>query len=156
MHFVWKFFLAFWCISIDLDSQCSSSSIQVFLWKAPFKQPFMLSRNSTLFPINNMSTTYTYQKFYSAPTHFFGNTSFSETLYKTKRFDHIIKAYIPTPRCLLQSIERSLELAYLLASLGSTKPSSCITYNLSSRKSSRKQCFDIHLQDFITKKCNNC
>lgn len=27
-----------------------------------------------------------------------------------------------TPRCLLQSLEGSLELAYLLASLGSTKP----------------------------------
>ena len=32
----------------------------------------MLSRNSTSFPINNMLTTYTHQKFYSAPTHFFG------------------------------------------------------------------------------------
>ena len=81
----------------------------------------MLSRNSTSFLINNMSTTYTHQKFYSAPTHFFRNTSFSQTLYKPKIFDHLIKAYIPTPRCLLQSMEGSLELAYLLASLGLTK-----------------------------------
>ena len=43
-------------------------------------------------------------------------------MYKPKIFDHLIKAYIPTLRCLLQSLEGSLELAYLLASLGSTKP----------------------------------
>ena len=109
----------------------------------------MLHRNSTLLSIYNMSTTYTYQKFYSAPTHFFGNTSFSQTLYKPKSFDHLIKAYIPTPRCLHQSIEESLELAYLLASLGSTKPFVYITYNLSSRKPSRKQCLTSYLQDFI-------
>src|SRR6266496_3851948 len=109
----------------------------------------MLSRNSTSFPINNMSSTYTYQKCRSAPTHPFVNTSFLQTLYKPKNFDHLIKAYVPTPRCLLQSIEGSLEFAYLLASLGSTKPSGCITYNLSSRKPSRKLCFDIHLLDFI-------
>ena len=64
-------------ILIDLDAQCSSSLIQVFHWKTLFKQPYMLSRNSTSFLINNMLTTYTHQKFYSAPTHFFGNTSFS-------------------------------------------------------------------------------
>ena len=109
----------------------------------------MLSRNSTSFPINNMSSIYTYQKCCSAPTHFLANTSFLQTLYKPKCFDHLIKAYVPTPRCLLQSIEGSLEFAYLLASLGSTKPSGCITYSLSSRKPSRKLCFDIHLPDFV-------
>ena len=109
----------------------------------------MLSRNSTSFPINNMSSTYTYQKCCSAPTHFLVNTSFLQTLYKPKSFDHLIKAYVPTPRCLLQSIEGLLEFAYLLASLGSTKPSGCITYSLSSRKPSRKLCFDIHLPDFV-------
>ena len=30
------------------------------------------------------------------------------------RFDSVIKAYIPTPRCLHQSIDGSLELAYFL------------------------------------------
>ena len=75
----------------------------------------MLSRNSTSFLINNMSTTYTHQKFYSAPTHFFGNTSFSWTLYKPKIFDHLIKAFIPTPRCLLQSLEGLLELCILVS-----------------------------------------
>ena len=109
----------------------------------------MLSRNSTSFLINNMSSTYTYQKCCGAPTHFLLNTSFLQTLYKPKCFDHLIKAYIPTPRCLLQSIEGSLEFAYLLASLGSTKPSCCITYNLSLRKPSRRLCFDIHLPDFV-------
>ena len=77
----------------------------------------MLSRNSTSFLINNMSTIYTYQKFYSAPTHFFGNTSFSQTLYKPKIFDHLIKAYIPTPRCLLQSLEGLLELCIFVSIL---------------------------------------
>ena len=124
--------------------------------KLLFKQPFMLSRNSTSFPINNTSSTYNYQKFYRAPTHFLVNTGFTVSLYKTICFDHLIKAYIPTPRCLLQSIEGSLELAYILASLELTKPSGCITYNLSSRIPLRKRCFDIHLPDFIIEKCSNC
>ena len=73
---LWKYHQASWSISIDLDAQCVSSFIQVFLWKTPFKQPFMLSRNFTSFRINNMSFTYTYQKCCSAPTHFIVNTSF--------------------------------------------------------------------------------
>ena len=81
----------------------------------------MLSRNSTSFLINNMSSIYTYQKCCSAPTHFLANTSFLQTLYKPKSFDHLIKAYDPTPICLLQSIEGPLEFAYLLAFLGLTK-----------------------------------
>ena len=40
-----------------------------------------------------MSFTYTYQKCYRAPTHFLVNTGFSESLYKTKCFDHTIKAF---------------------------------------------------------------
>src|SRR3990170_154275 len=119
-------------------------------------------------PLKNsiQTTLYAFQKFYiisdqqyvihihlskccSAPTHFLANTSFLQTLYKPKCFDHLIKAYVPTPRCLLQSIEGPLEFAYLLASLRSTKPSGCITYSLSSRKPSRKLCFDIHLPYFI-------
>ena len=67
----------------------------------------MLSRNSTSFLINNMSTTYTHQKFYSAPTHFLVNTGFSKSLYKTICFGHTIKAYIPIPRGLHQSINGS-------------------------------------------------
>ena len=73
---LWKYHQASWSISIDLDAQYVSSFIQVFLWKSLFKQPFMRSRNSTLFQINNMSFTYTYQKCCSAPTHFIVNTSF--------------------------------------------------------------------------------
>ena len=72
----------------------------------------MLSRNSTSFPMNNMSSTYTYQKSYRTPTHFLVNTSFSVSLYKTKSSDHLIKANIPTPRCLHQ-----LELAYFFSIL---------------------------------------
>ena len=73
---LWKYHRASWSISIDLDAQYVSSFIQVFLWKTPFNQPFMLSRNFTSFRINNMSFTYTYQKCCSAPTHFIVNTSF--------------------------------------------------------------------------------
>ena len=61
--------------------------------------------NSTLSPINNMSFTYIYQKCCSAPTHFLVNTGFTASLYKTICFDQLIKAYIPTPRCLHQSID---------------------------------------------------
>src|SRR3954462_12879590 len=48
----------------------------------------------------------------SAPTHFLVNTGFTASLYKTICFDQLIKAYIPTPRCLHQSIDGSLELAH--------------------------------------------
>ena len=76
---------------------------------------YALQNNSTLFPINNMSFTYTYQKCCSAPTHFLVNTGFTASLYKTISFDQLIKAYIPTPRCLHQSIDGSLELAYFVS-----------------------------------------
>ena len=59
---------------------------------------YALQNNSTLFPINNMSFTYTYQKCYGAPTHFLVNICFSKSLYKTICFDHTIKMYIPTLR----------------------------------------------------------
>ena len=73
---------------------------------------YALQNNSTLFPINNMSFTYTYQKCCSAPTHFLVNTGFTASLYKTICLDQLIKAYIPTPRCLHQSIDGSLEFAF--------------------------------------------
>ena len=73
---------------------------------------YALQNDSTLFPINNMSLTYTYQKCCSAPTHFLVNTGFIARLYKTISFDQLIKAYIPTLRYLHQSIDGSLELAY--------------------------------------------
>ena len=68
------------------------NSFQIFL--------YALQNNSTLSPINNMSFTYTYQKGRSAPTHYLVNTGFTASLYKTICFDQLIKAYIPTPRCL--------------------------------------------------------
>ena len=76
---------------------------------------YALQNNSTLFPINNMSFTYTYQKWCSAPTHFLVNTGFTASLYNTISFDQLIKVYIPTPRCLHQSIDGSLELAYFVS-----------------------------------------
>ena len=88
-------------------------------------QPHILIRNSIVLPLTSLEI------------------QVSHKLCRTKNFDHLIKAYIPTPRCLLQSIEGSVEFAQLLASLGLTKPSGCITYNLSSTKLLRKQCLDI-------------
>ena len=76
---------------------------------------YALQNNSTLFPINNMSFTYTYQKCCSAPTHFLVNTGFTASLYTTICFDQLIKAYIPTPRCLHQSIDGLLELAHFVS-----------------------------------------
>ena len=62
-----------------------------------------------------MSFTYIYKKCCSAPTHFLVNTGFTASLYKTICFDQLIKAYIPTLRCLHQSIDGSLELAYFVS-----------------------------------------
>src|SRR5512146_229236 len=81
----------------------------------------MLPENSTLFPINNMSFTYTYQECCSATTHFLVNTGFTASLYKTICFDHFIKVYIPTPRCLHQSIDGSLELAHFVSTFSIDK-----------------------------------
>ena len=114
--------------------------------------PLCFPENSTSFLINNMLFTYTYQKGCSAPTHFLVNTGFTASLYKTICFDQFIKAYIPTLRCLYQSIDGSLELAHFLASLGLRKPSGCIIYN----KTIKECSFDIHLPDFIIIKCGNC
>ena len=111
-----KTYQASWSISIDLDAQYVSSFTEVFLLKNSFQTLlYALQNNSTLFPINNMSFTYTYQKCCSAPTHFLVNTGFTASLYKTICFDQLIKAYIPTPRCLHQSIDGSLELAYFVS-----------------------------------------
>ena len=76
---------------------------------------YALQNNSTLFPINNMSFTYTYHKGCSAPTHFLVNTCFTASLYETICFDQLIKAYIPTPRCFHQSTDGSLELAHFVS-----------------------------------------
>ena len=101
-----KTYQASWSISIDLDAQYVSSFTEVFILKNSFQTLlYALQNNSTLFPINNMSFTYTYQKCCIAPTHFLVNTGFTASLYKTICFDQLIKEYIPTPRCLHQSID---------------------------------------------------
>ena len=110
--------------------------------------------NSTLFLINNMSFTYTYQKCCSAPTHFLVNTSFTASLYKTICFDHFIKVYIATPRCLHQSIDGSLELAYFVSTFRIDKTFCLYHIQLFFKKSIKECSFDIHLLDFI--KCGNC
>ena len=115
---------------------------------------YALQNNSTLFLINNMSFTYTYQKCCSAPTHFLVNTGFTATLYKTICFDHTIKAFIPTPRGLHQSINGSLELAHFVSSFWIDKTFRLHHIQLFFQKSIQECSFDIHLLDFI--KCGNC
>ena len=81
--FIEKSYQASSSIYIDLDAQCVSSFTEVFLWKTFIQVSFhALQNNSTLFPINNMSFTYTYQKWCSASTHFLVNTGFTVSLYK--------------------------------------------------------------------------
>ena len=152
-----KTYQASWSISIDLDAQYVSSFTEVFLWKNSFQTLlYALQNNSTLFPINNMSFTYTYQKCCSAPTHFLVNTGFTASLYKTICFDQLIKAYIPTPRCLHQSIDGSLELAYFVSTFRIDKTFWLHHIQLFFKKSIKECSFDIHLPDFIIIKCGNC
>ena len=92
-----------------------AASPRSFFEKLLSNTPLCFPENSTSFPINNMSFTYTYQKGCSAPTHFLVNTGFTASLYKTICFDQLIKAYIPTLRCLHQSIDGSLELAHFVS-----------------------------------------
>ena len=110
--------------------------------------------NSTSFPINNMSFTYTYQKACSAPTHFLVNICFTTSLYKTICFDQLIKAYIPTLRCLHQSIDGSLELAHFVSTFRIDKTLLLHHIQLFFKKSIKECRFDIHLPDFI--KCGIC
>ena len=105
---------------LDLSIQILMLNVQVALRRSFFEKlvsntPLCFPENSTSFLINNMSFTYTYQKGCSAPTHFLVNTGFSKSLYKTICFDQLIKAYIPTPRCLHQSIDGSLEHAHFVS-----------------------------------------
>ena len=135
-----KTYQASWSISINLDAQYVSSFTEVFLWKNSFQTLlYALQNNSTLFPINNMSFTYTYKKGCSAPTHFVVNTCFTTSLYKTICFDQLIKAYIPTLRCLHQSIDGSLELA-----------NSVSTFRID------KTCWLHHIQLFFKKSIKEC
>src|SRR3989337_2368994 len=96
-----------------------------------------------------------YQKCYRAPTHFLVNTSFSVSLYKTKSFDHLIKANIPTLRCLHQSIDGSLELAYFVSILRIDKTFWLHHIQLFLKKPVKECRFDIHLPDLIIIKCCN-
>src|SRR3989337_2026476 len=70
-------------------------------------------------------------------------------LYKTKSFDHLIKAYIPTPRCLHQSIDGSLELAYFVSILRTDKTFWLHNIQLLHKKPVTECRFDIHLPDLI-------
>ena len=113
VHTHWKSDQASWPIFIDLDAQYVSSFTEVFLWKNSF-QILLYAFQKILNYFRSTIFTYTYQKCCSALTHFLANTGFTASLYKTIWFDQLIKAYIPTPRCLHQSIDGSLELAYFV------------------------------------------
>ena len=117
---------------------------------------YAFEKNSALFPINNMSFTYTYQKCYSAPTHFLVNTGFTASLYKTICFDQLIKVYIPTPRCLHQSIDGSLELENFVSTFRIDKTFWLHHIQLFFKISIKECSFDIHLPNFIIIKFDNC
>ena len=143
-----------WSISIDLWSSICKQLHRSLSLKNSFQTLlYALQNNSTLFPINNMSFTYTYQKCCSAPTHFLVNTGFTASLYKTICFDQLIKAYIPTPRCLHQSIDGSLELAHFVSTFRIDKTFWLHHIQLFFKKSIKECSFDIHLPYFI--KCGN-
>src|SRR3954464_9316021 len=125
-----------------------------FIEKLLFKYPFMLSRNSISFPISNMSSTYNIRNATELPLTL--NTGFSKSLYKPKCFDHTIKAFIPTPRCLHQSINGSLELAHFVSSLRIDKTFWLHHIQLFFQKSIQECSFYIHLPNFIIIKCGNC
>ena len=95
-----------------------------------------------------MSLTYTYQKGCSAPTHFIVNTGLSKSLYKTICFYQLIKAYIPTPRCLHQSINGSPELAHLVGTFRTEKTFWLHHIQLFFKKSIKECSFGIHLPNF--------
>src|SRR3954463_10458022 len=127
-----------------------------FIVKLLFKYPFMLSRNSISFPINSMSSTYNIRNATELLLTFLVNTGFSKSLYKTKCFDHTIKAFIPTLRGLHQSINGSLELAHLVSSIWIDKTFRLHHIQLFFQKSIQECSFDILLPTFIIIKCGNC
>src|SRR3954466_9708815 len=75
----------------------------------------------TSFPISNMSSTYKIRKFTLFPLNLTTSSRLENvhvimiTLDEAKRFDYLIKANIPTPRCLLQPINGFLKFAYLVS-----------------------------------------
>src|SRR3954463_710413 len=124
-----------------------------FIEKLLFKYPFMLSRNSISFPINNMSSTYNIRNAIELPLTFLQIQASPKNMYKTICFGHTIKTFIPTPRCLHQSINGSLELAHFVSTFRIDKTFWLHHIQLFFKKSIKECSFDIHLPDFI--KCGN-
>src|SRR6187399_2440654 len=125
------------------------ASPRSFFEKLLSNTPLCFPENSTSFPIDNMSFTYTHQKGCSAPIHFLVNTGFTASLYKSICFDQLIKAYIPTPRCLHQSIDGSLELAHFVSTFRIDKTFWLHHIQFFFNKSIKECSFVIHLPDFI-------
>ena len=103
-----------------------------------------------------MPFTYTYQKCCSAPTHFLVNTGFTTSLYKPICFDYFIKVYIPTPRCLHQSIDGSLELAHFVSTFRIDKTFWLNHIQLFFNKSIKECSFDIQKVLSILKVLTKC
>src|SRR4051812_43228140 len=96
-----------------------------------------------------MSSTYNIRKCHIAPTHFLVNTRLSTSLNKSKLFDHLIKAEIPTLGCLLQSIDGSLKLAYLVSILRINKTLWLYHIQIFFNVAIEEHSFDIHLPYLI-------
>src|SRR4051812_123369 len=115
----------------------------------------MLSKSSISFPINSMSSTYNMRNATELPLTFLVNAGFSISLHKPKRFDHFIKANVPTPKCLHQPIDRALELAYLVSILRIDKTLRLHHIQFFLKKAIKECRFDVHLPYLIIIECGN-
>ena len=78
------------------------------------------------------------------------------TLYKPEVFDHLIKTSVPTPGCLLQSINGTLKFAYLVSSFRIDKTFGLYHIQLFLNVTIKERSFDIHLPNLIIEKCSYC
>ena len=73
-----------------------------------------------------------------------------------KRFDSVIKAYIPTSRCLHKSIDGSLDLAHFVSTFRIDKTFWLHHIQLFLKETVKECRFDVHLPYFIIIECGNC
>ena len=110
----------------------------------------MLSRNSTSFPINNMLTTYTHINSIVLPLTSLEIQVSHKLLHKPKIFDHLIKVYIPTLRCLLQSLEGLLEFCIFVSVLQDCQNLLVVSHTTFPQENFRgNNVLTFYLQDFI-------
>ena len=145
-----KIYQASWSISIDLDAQYVSSFTEVFLLKNSFQillyafqkslhyfwsticQQHILIRNSIVLPLTSLEI------------------QVSHKLCTNPKFLIIIKAYIPTPRCSLQSLEGLLELCILISILRDWQNLPVVSHTTFPQENRRgNNVLTSYLQDFI-------